>query len=67
MEIYLKKAPAFRLEMNVVEESDYAMRSGKAVVQLCCDVLSDADIAYLEENLQQQDSCVRQRLQNLLP
>ncbi|MGI6424337.1 MAG: GntR family transcriptional regulator [Tepidanaerobacteraceae bacterium] len=69
VEIYPQKGTCISpIDMNVVEESRF-MRCAveKAVVQLCCDVLSDADIAYLEENLQQQDSCVRhQDYKNLL-
>lgn len=60
VEIYPQKGTCISpIDMNIVEESRF-MRCvlEKAVVQLCCDVLSHTDIAHLEENLRLQDSCI---------
>lgn len=60
VEIYPQKGTCISpIDMDVVEESRF-MRCAleKAIVKLCCDVLSHTDIATLEENLRLQESCV---------
>ncbi len=63
VEIYPQKGTCISpIDMDIVEESRF-MRCvmEKAVVQLCCDVLSKSDIVILEENLRLQDSCVEDK------
>lgn len=63
VEIYPQKGTCISLiDMDIVEESRF-MRCviEKAIVQLCCDVLSKSDIVILEENLRLQDSCVEDK------
>lgn len=60
VEIYPQKGTCISpIDMDVVEETRF-MRCAveKAIVKLCCDVLTDSDFAYLQENLQLQESCI---------
>lgn len=69
VKIYPQKGTCISpIDMDVVEETRF-MRCAveKAIAKLCCDVLSDSDIAYLQENLRLQESCVdRKDYKNLL-
>lgn len=63
VEIYPQKGTCISpIDMDIVEESRF-MRCvlEKAVVKLCCDILSDSDIANLEENIRLQESCVEHK------
>ncbi len=63
VEIYPQKGTYISpIDMDIVEETRF-MRCAveKAVVQLCCDVLSDTDIIFLENNLTLQKACVSQK------
>ncbi|WP_148865907.1 GntR family transcriptional regulator [Thermosediminibacter litoriperuensis] len=60
VEIYPQKGTYIsRIDMEMVEESRFVRCVlEKAVVQLACKMISEADIVALEENLQLQNSCV---------
>jgi len=63
VEIYPQKGTYIsHLDIDIIEETRF-MRCAveKAVVQLCCDVLSDTDIIFLENNLTLQKACVSQK------
>lgn len=69
VEIYPQKGTCISpIDMDVVEETRFLRCAvEKAIVQLCCDVLSHSDIVHLEENVRQQELCVeRQNYKYLL-
>lgn len=69
VEIYPQKGTCISpIDMDVVEETRFLRCAvEKAIVQLCCDVLSHSDIVHLEENVRQQELCVeRQNYKHLL-
>jgi len=60
VEIYPQKGTCISpIDMNVVEETRF-MRCAveKSIAKLCCDVLTDSDLAYLQENIRQQETCI---------
>ncbi len=63
VEIYPQKGTCISpIDMDVVEETRFLRCAvEKAIVQLCCDVLSHSDIVHLEENVRQQELCVERQ------
>jgi len=60
VKIYPQKGTCISpIDMDIVEEIRF-MRCAveKAVAKLCCDVFTESDIAYLEENVRLQEECI---------
>lgn len=60
VEIYPQKGTCISpIDMDVVEETRFLRCAvEKAVAKLCCDVFTESDIAYLEENVRLQEECI---------